>query len=275
MSHRRTQWITALLVLTVGVSLSADRIKLRSGKIIEGNFVGADSKAVRILTDDGRVSEVAIADTVAVEFSPRKAAPPPPPPAPKPAAAPATAAPAAAAPAPPPPPPKKTITVPAGTVINVRLTQAIDVDASQAGMKFKGVVDDPVTVNGAIVIPRGASAVLQAAHVEQSGKMKGSDKITLKVNAIGFGGMVHEVATTYVESKGKGEGKKTGRKVGGGAGLGAIVGGIAGGGSGAAIGAAVGGATGAVVAASGEEHLTLPAETRLQFQLSAAVNITS
>jgi hypothetical protein len=273
MSHQRTQWITALLVLTVGVSLSADRIKLRSGKIIEGNFVGADSKAVRILTDDGRVSEVAIADTVAVEFSPRKAAPPPPPPAPKPAAAPATAAPAAAAPAS--PPPQKTVTVPAGTVINVRLTQAIDVDKSQAGMKFKGVVDDPVTVNGAIVIPRGASAVLQAAQVEQSGKMKGSDKITLKVNAIGFGGMVHEVATTYVESKGKGEGKKTGRKVGGGAGLGAIVGGIAGGGSGAAIGAAVGGATGAVVAASGEEHLTLAAETRLQFQLSAAVNITS
>jgi hypothetical protein len=27
------------------------------------------------------------------------------------------------------------------------------------------------------------------------------------------------------------------------------------------------------VAASGEEHLKLPAETRLQFQLSAAVNI--
>ena len=105
--------------------------------------------------------------------------------------------------------------------------------------------------------------------------MKGSDKISLKVNAIGFGGMVHQVATTYVETKGKGEGKRTARKVGGGAGLGAIVGGIAGGGSGAAIGAAVGGVTGAAVASSGEEHLTLPAETRLTFQLTAAVNIRS
>ena len=75
------------------------------------------------------------------------------------------------------------------------------------------------------------------------------------------------------ETKGKGEGKKTARKVGGGAGLGAIVGGIAGGGSGAAIGAAVGGVTGGAVAAGGEEHLQLPAETRLQFQLTAAVNI--
>ena len=128
---------------------------------------------------------------------------------------------------------------------------------------------------GSIVIPRGASAMVQAVNVQQSGKMKGSDKVTLKLNTIGFGGMVYEVASSYVETKGKGEGKKTGRKVGGGAGLGAIVGGIAGGGEGAAIGAAVGAIGGAAVAAGGEEHLKLPAETRLQFQLSAAVNIRS
>ena len=84
---------------------------------------------------------------------------------------------------------------------------------------------------------------------------------------------MYQVATDYVETKGKGEGKRTARKVGGGAGLGAIVGGIAGGGEGAAIGAAVGGLTGAAVASGGEEHLTLAAETRLQFRLTAAVAI--
>jgi hypothetical protein len=258
----------AIIMLTA-VSLSADRVKLRSGKVIEGMFMGADSKSVRVLLDDGQVSEVPIHDAVAVEFSARKPAPPPPPP-PKPAPQPA-----AAAPAPAPAPPPRGVTVPSGTPINVRLTQAIDVDGSQAGMNFKGIVDDPVMVGGSIVIPRGASAMLQAVKVEQSGKMKGSDKITLKLNAVGFGGMVHQVATTYVESKGKGEGKKTGRKIGGGAGLGAIVGGIAGGGEGAAIGAAIGGVTGAAVSAGGEEHLKLPAETRLQFQLSASVTIRS
>ena len=77
--------------------------------------------------------------------------------------------------------------------------------------------------------------------------------------------------TGYVEAKASGEGKRTARKVGGGAGLGAIVGGIAGGGEGAAIGAAIGGVTGAA-ASGGEEH-QLAAETRLQFQLTAAVNI--
>jgi hypothetical protein len=49
--------------------------------------------------------------------------------------------------------------------------------------------------------------------------------------------------------------------------LGAIIGGIAGGGSGAAIGALAGGAGGAALSASGQPHLKIPAETRLQFQL--------
>jgi hypothetical protein len=266
MIRLRTLVITAVLALAVGATLSADRVRLRSGKVVEGMFMGADSKTVRVLLDSGQVSEIPIEQALAVEFSARKPAPPPPPPAPKPAAA-QPAAPAAA-PAPPP-----MITIPSGTAINVRLTQDIEADVSYAGRTFKSLVDDPVMINGAIVIPRSATALLQAVKVEQSGKMKGSDKISLKMHSISFGGYVYEVSTGYVESKGSGEGKKTARKVGGGAGLGAIVGGIAGGGKGAAIGAAVGGATGAAVAAGGEEHLKVPAETRLQFVLSAAVKV--
>lgn len=267
MNSRMTTSIAAALVLAAGVALDADRVRLRSGKVVEGIFIGGDSRTVRVLLDNGTVSEVPLTDAVAVEFATRK---PPAPAAAAPAPAAAVAKPAtASAPAPRP----RAMTVPAGTAVNVRLTQGIDVDVSQAGQKFKAVVDDPVMVDGSIVIPRGASAMLQAVQVGQSGAMKGSDKITLKLNAVSFGGMVYEVSSTYVESKGKGEGKRTARKIGGGAGLGAIVGGIAGGGEGAAIGAAVGGVTGAAVASGGEEHLKLPAETRLQFQLTAAVTI--
>jgi hypothetical protein len=265
MSRRPTQWITAMLVLALGASLSADRVRLRSGKVVSGTFIGADSRAVRILLDDGQVSEVPIEETAAIEFSARK-----------PAAAPAPAA--AAAPKPPantpaPAAKPKPIVVPAGTALNVRLTQAVEADVSYAGQTFKAIVDDPVTLNGAIVIPRGASGVLQAVKVEQSGKMKGSDRISLKLHSIGFGGKTYEVSSEYVETKGKGEGKKTARKTAGGAGLGAIVGGIAGGGKGAAIGAAVGGVGGAVMSATGEEHLKLDAETRLQFKLTSSVTI--
>ena len=268
MPSRFTGCTTAVLVLTLGATLAADRVKLRSGKVVEGMFIGADSKSVRVLMDDGTVTEIPIQNTVSVEFDRRQPAAPPPPPPPRPAAA------AAPAPKPAPAPAAKpAVTVPAGTVINVRLTQAIDADKSAAGQTFKGVVDDPVSVNGAIVIPRGAGAVLQVAHVEQAGSMKGSDKITLKMNAFSLAGMVYDVTTTYVQSKGKSEGKKTTRRVGGGAGLGAMIGGIAGGGEGAAIGALVGAGAGAIASAVDTDHLKLPAETRLQFQLGAAVTI--
>ena len=128
-------------------------------------------------------------------------------------------------------------------------------------------------IGGSVVIPRNAQVALQVVNVEQAGKMKGSDNITLKANTVSFGGLRYDIVTAYVETKGSGEGKKTARKVGGGAGLGAIVGGIAGGGAGAAIGAAAGAATGAIVASQGTEHLKLAAETRLQFQLTAAVTV--
>lgn len=257
MTTQSRRSIVAILVVLAGVPLGADRVRLRTGQVVEGMFIGGDSKTVRVLLDTGKVSEIRLEDTVSVEFEPRK--PPPPPPPPKPAAA---------APA------KTLVTVPAGTAINVRLTQAIDVDKSEAGQTFKAAVDDPIMIGGSVVVPRGASAVLQAAKVQQSGTMKGSDRITLKLNSISFGGMTYDVAASHVEMKGSGEGKKTGRKVGGGAGLGALVGGLAGGGEGVAIGAAVGAVGGAIVASSGEEHLKFPAETRLQFQLSAAVNVS-
>jgi hypothetical protein len=260
MNDRRARWIAAMLVLGAVASLSADRVRLRSGKVVEGMFLGGDSKAVRVLLDDGQVSEIPVEAAVAVEFSARK---PSPPSVASKSAAVANKSAAAA----------KTVTVPSGTTVIVRLTQPIDVDVAQAGQTFKAIVDDPVMIGGSIVIPRGASAIVQAVQVQQSGKMKGSDKISLKLNSIAFGGRAYEVATAYVETKGKGEGKRTARKIGGGAGLGAVVGGIAGGGEGAAIGAAIGGVGGAAVASGGEEHLKVPAETRLQFQLSAAVNV--
>ena len=66
---------TAMIMVAAGASLSADRIRLRSGKVVEGMFIGGDSKTVRLLLDNGSVSEIRLEDTVAVEFSPRK--PPP------------------------------------------------------------------------------------------------------------------------------------------------------------------------------------------------------
>ena len=91
--------------------------------------------------------------------------------------------------------------VPAGTVLNVRTTQPIAADSSQPGMTVTGVVDDPVAVDGQIVIPRGAIATLEVVNVEHSSNMKGRDRITLKVLSIHTQSGSYPVATSQVELK--------------------------------------------------------------------------
>jgi hypothetical protein len=163
--------------------------------------------------------------------------------------------------------------VPAGTVLNVRTTQPIAADSSQPGMTVTGVFDDPVAVNGDIVIPRGATATLEVVDVERSSNMKGRDRITLKIHSIHTQSGTYPVSTSQVELKGSSEGKKAAKKVIGGAAIGGALGGILGGGTGAAIGAATGGGTGAVITGSGKTHLVVPAETLLQFRLSTATRV--
>jgi hypothetical protein len=229
----------------------ADTLTLRNGQKVDGTYVGGTTRQINFADRNGKTLTLAVGEIAGMTFS----APPPPPPPPKPT-------PQGAAPT----------TVPAGTMISVRLIDAIAVDAAKAGQTFRGSVDDPVMLGGNIVIPRGADVVLQATDVNQAGRFKGSDEISLKVNAISFAGKRFEVVTDAVTQKGGSEGKKTARRTLGVAGLGAAIGGAAGGGSGAAVGAAVGAGVGAAASAGGQ-HLTIPSESRLQFRLAAAVNI--
>jgi hypothetical protein len=246
--------VGAALLLWTGVA-QADTLVLRNGKKLDGTLLGASSRQVDFMTADGQTQHVPITNIVTISFS-APAAPTP---------APAAAAPAAVK--------RASVTIPQGTPIRVVTIDAIDVDASKAGMTFRATMDDPIMIGGSVVAPRGAAVTLQAAKVQQSGKMKGSDLIQLKINSIVINGKPYAVVTTFQEVKGGSEGKSTAKKTVGGAGLGAIVGGIAGGGKGAAIGAAVGGVTGLVVSSAGEQHLKVPAESRLEFRLESAVAI--
>jgi hypothetical protein len=253
----KTRRLILPAVLLVSVVVRADIIRFRNGDSVQGIVVSANSREVRITDLTGNGSSFATEDVEAIFFS----EPPPPPPPPPPTAAPA-------------PPPPMQATLPAGMTITVRLIDGIDVDKTAAGEVFRASLDDPIIINGQVVVPRGAPAMLEAAKVQQSGKLSGSDKITLKLNTITIKNREYQVVASYAEQKGSGEGKKTTKKVVGGAGLGALIGGIAGGGKGAGIGALSGAALGTAVSAAGEEHLKVPSETRLQFELRAAVNVT-
>ncbi len=243
-------------LLLWAVIAQADTLVLRDGKKVDGTFLGANSRQVDFMTADGATQHIPITSIVTIDFS-----------------APVTVAPAAAPASAPPAAKRPSVTIPQGTTIRVRTIDTIDVDASKAGMTFKAAIDDPIMIGGSVIAERGAAVTLQAAKVQQSGSMRGSDLIQLKLNSIVINGKPYAVMTTFTEVKGGSEGKSTARKTVGGAGLGAIIGGIAGGGKGAAIGAAAGVATGLVVSAAGQQHLKVPAESRLEFRLESAVSI--
>ena len=42
-----TTSMAAVLVMAAGVALDADRVRLRSGTVVEGIFIGGDSRSVR------------------------------------------------------------------------------------------------------------------------------------------------------------------------------------------------------------------------------------
>ena len=243
-----TSLVASSLLLAVPMHCLADTVTLRNGAKLEGTFVGGSAQKVQIVDSKGKTLTIAVGDVASMSFS----APPPAPPPPKASG--------------------KAVQLPAGTPINVRLVDGIDVDAATSGQVYRATIDDPILMGGATVVPRGAEVALQAAAVKQAGRFKGSDEISLKVNSITVNGKKFDVVTEAVAQKGGSEGKKTARRTIGVAGLGAAIGGIAGGGEAAAIGALAGAGAGAAASAGGQS-LKIPAETRLQFKLSSAVNI--
>ena len=250
----------SLSVLLCALTLQADVVKLKDGRTIQGIFLGGNSRQIDFLSPGGQTLSFPLTSVGSVTFSALPgttgggAAP----------GAPAAAAAPAARPA---------VMIAAGTLLRVRTIDNIDVDSSKAGAKYRASLDDPIMVGGAVVVPKGADATMQAVHVQQSGKMKGSDLIQLKLISVSVRGTTYPVVTSVVESKGKGEGKATARKTAGGAGLGALIGGIAGGGKGALIGVAAGAGAGLIVSASGQQHLKVPSETRLEFKLESALKV--
>lgn len=238
------------IIPLVGATLcvKGDTLLLRDGKGIDGTLVGASARQINFLPTSGQTMTLPVSEVASVSFSAPKTAP---------AQQPAKKASRAA------------VLIPQGTAVRVRTIDPIDADVSKAGGKVRGSIDDPIMLGGNVVVPRGSDVVMVISKVAQGGRFKGSDLIELKVQSISVGGRSYPVVTGMTETKSSGEGKKTTRKVIGGTGLGAIVGGIAGGGKGAAIGALAGGAAGTVMAASGQPHLKIPPETRLEFQLLA------
>ncbi len=168
--------------------------------------------------------------------------------------------------------------VPAGTRIRVRNSDAIRSDRATNGQTFPGVVtEDVIGDDGKVAIPKGADATLAIRSVRDQGKIKGQSHLTVDLDSVTVQGRQYTLETSDITRMGKqglGKNRRSAKFIGGGAVLGTVIGAVAGGGAGAAIGAAAGGGAGfAAQTLTRGKAVRIPAESILSFSLEAATEI--
>jgi hypothetical protein len=160
--------------------------------------------------------------------------------------------------------------LPAGTNIEIRTTEGIDLRDASDGRIFGGVVArDVYDPNRNLAIRQGSRAELIVRNI-------GREERALDLESIDVNGRRYVIdAETRVDARqGVGENRRTGEFVGGGALLGTIVGAIAGGGKGAAIGAGAGAAAGAgTQVATRGRAVFVPAESIVTFHLNQPLRV--
>lgn len=259
-------YLIAVICLITSVAW-ADSLELKNGSLINGKFVGGTESEISFQVGSS-VQKYGAGDIVSIRFgsetsaistTPRSLSLRPP----------AEAATAAG------PQNTTTVTIPAGTRISVRTIDGIDSTKNHPGDRFQASLEEPLSVDGLVVAPKGADVYGRLAESKKSGTFTGKSELQLELTGVVVNGQTVPVVTGEYELKGKSRGSSTAKRTIGGAAVGGIIGAIAGGGKGAGIGAAVGGGAGAgsEIITKGDE-VKVPSETLLEFTLQQEVTIS-
>jgi hypothetical protein len=172
--------------------------------------------------------------------------------------------------------PSNTISIPAGTILDVRLAETLDTKRNRPGDRFTATLTRPIVLDGRTIIPRGTPCTGHLIESKPSGRFKGHALMSLSLDSFDLNGRRHEIKTTHVGRESGGHKKRNWAFIGGGSGVGTAIGALAGGPAGALIGAGAGAGAGTAGAAiTGKKNVRLPVETPLVFSLRAPVTLAN
>ena len=171
-------------------------------------------------------------------------------------------------------PRERTIVIPAGTGLTVRVLDRITSDYSKGDERFTALLDHDVTENGEVVLPARTEVNGRLVSVREAGKVSGRAEIVLELDSITLDGREYDLRTNRLTMQAENSVKSDAARIGGAAAVGALIGAITGGKKGAAIGATVGagGGTASVLTTRGKA-VQIERETPLRFKLESPLEV--
>jgi hypothetical protein len=179
--------------------------------------------------------------------------------------------------------------VPAGTSLMVKLETTLATFSNKPGDPFQGKLDQPIMLNGQMVIPAGSTVEGRVTKVTEPRRISGKPTIGILPEAIilptgerffldatlvdtnlGHGTDVNEEG----QFKGTTHDRRDQLEVGGGAAGGMLIGGLIGGPPGVLIGGAVGASSTTAHWLSKHRSAILPAGTELTLELNRPLTLT-
>lgn len=167
------------------------------------------------------------------------------------------------------------VTVPQGTLMQLRTSEMLDEKRAKDGTQVQFTLIRDVAVGGVLAIPRGATVHGVVTESKQAGTLGGAPELALRLTSLDLGGQNYPIESDQFKVRGPNKAGHTAGNAIGGAILGAIIGGAIDRGPGAAIGAAAGAGAGtAASAATPGPHAWIPAEALVTFHLSTPITVT-
>ena len=172
--------------------------------------------------------------------------------------------------------PNGPVTIPQGTMVQLRTSEGLDAKHAKDGQPVQFTVIRDVAVGGVLALPKGATVhgvVSEVKHVG-SGDLGGSSELALRLTSLDLGGQSYPIDSDQFKVKGPSKtGQTVGNAVGGGI-LGTIIGCAVGRGVGCAVGAGAGVAAGVgASAASSGPNVWIPAEALVTFHLNTPLTV--